>query len=83
MTENTGKATGLESNADAMNLTHLRTINRLDIRKRKRTGRDARSVPLYGVWSPDGVLLKNFRRLNHAVQWASATKDFLTRKLSR
>lgn len=58
-------------------LTHIRTINRLDIKRRKRTGRDARAVPLYGVWSPDDVLLKNFRRLNHAIQWASATRDFL------
>lgn len=64
-------------------MTHITTINRLEIRQRKRSGRDARTVPLYGVWSPDDVLLKNFRRLNHAVQWASATHDFLPRKLSR
>lgn len=59
-----------------MHLTHVRTINRLDIRKRKRTGRDARSIPLYAVYSPNGTLLKNFRRLAHAEQWAAATTVF-------
>lgn len=66
-----------------MHLTHIRTINRLDIKRRNRCGRDACDIPMYSVYSPDGVLLKNFRRLTHAEVWAAATKDYLPKQLLR
>lgn len=62
-------------------LKTLKVINRLEIKERKRSGRDARSVPKYGVWSPDGRLLQNFRRLSHACGWAAVNRDYVKVKV--
>lgn len=61
-----------------MNLTTLKIINGLEIKQRERRGRQARSVPKYGVWTREGALLKDFRRLSHACVWAAAQEPTKT-----
>ena len=58
-------------------LTTRGKINGLEIKERENRGIET-WIPKYTVFSPDGILLEEFRRFDSAVRWCQRTKDFVS-----
>lgn len=63
-------------------LETLRTVNRLEIKKRVGTPVRAERLPQYTVWTPSGHCLEEFRRLASAIKWARGIDDFMVRTIA-